>query len=178
MHCMPACFFGISATPAGGAEQSFVLSSPETYTEANICLPSATPACVSPSSVRRLESLPGIKVCRAPVMQRTPHACHATRSVHSALQGLTIVGKYPIADVAYDIPGGAVRCMPHKQPTLTSLDSLLWHVVRCMPLVPLSLRRQLAGVRDSQSIAHGVLHDLAVVAAEHVHACRDRTGHK
>ena len=80
MHCMPACFFGIAATPAGGTEQSFVLSSPETYTEANICLPSSTPARVNPSSVRRLETLPGIK-------------------------GLTIVGKYPIADVSYDIAG-------------------------------------------------------------------------
>jgi uncharacterized protein (DUF608 family) len=85
MHDMPACFFGISAKEEGSATaQSFVLASPETYTEENCCLPRNRPSHVTPSSVERMQTLPGIK-------------------------GLTLVGKYPIADVSYDIDGFPVE---------------------------------------------------------------------
>jgi uncharacterized protein (DUF608 family) len=80
MHDMPACFFGISAKEEGGTAQSFVLASPETYTEENCCLPRSRPSHVTAASVKRMQDLPGIK-------------------------GLTLVGKYPIADVSYDIDG-------------------------------------------------------------------------
>lgn len=79
LDCMPACFFGVSAGD-GAAQQAFVLASPETYSADRCGLPSNKPAHVSPSSVDRLKSLPGVK-------------------------SLSVVGKYPIADVSYDIPG-------------------------------------------------------------------------
>jgi hypothetical protein len=78
---MPATFFGIRTGKAGSAsQQAYVLASPETYTEENAGLPSSKPARVAAASVDRLETLPGIK-------------------------GLSIVGKYPIADVTYVVGG-------------------------------------------------------------------------
>lgn len=78
MHCMPAGFFAITATPSGEAAQSVLLASPETYTVDNCALPPNKPARVSVSSVKRLESLPGI-------------------------QSLRLTGRYPIAEVQYNI---------------------------------------------------------------------------
>ena len=75
LDCQPACFFGVSA-----GEQAFVLASPETYTAERCGLPSNKPAHVSPSSVARLKALPGVR-------------------------SLSVVGRYPTADVSYDIPG-------------------------------------------------------------------------
>jgi non-lysosomal glucosylceramidase len=80
LDCMPANFFGISATPQGQAQQAFVLASPETYSAATVHAPTKGGAKVSMSSVRRLQSIPGI-------------------------QSLQITGKYPIADVDYTING-------------------------------------------------------------------------
>ena len=75
MHDIPACFFGITAD-----DQSFLLASPETYTEENCALPPGKPARVSPASVRRLQALPGVK-------------------------SMTLTGKFPVADVEYEIDG-------------------------------------------------------------------------
>lgn len=77
---MPANFFAISATPAGGQPQSFVLATPENYTAENQALEMRHEAHVSQSQVRRLQTLPGIK-------------------------SLSLRGTYPIADVAYEIDG-------------------------------------------------------------------------
>eukprot|EP00656_Telonema_subtile_P006667 TRINITY_DN13095_c0_g1_i1.p1 TRINITY_DN13095_c0_g1~~TRINITY_DN13095_c0_g1_i1.p1 ORF type:complete len:787 (+),score=161.65 TRINITY_DN13095_c0_g1_i1:3-2363(+) len=80
MDDMPNNFFGVKATPQGGASQEFALVSPQTYTSANVALPADREAHVSAHAVRRMQTLPGIK-------------------------GLTVVGKYPIAEVSYDISG-------------------------------------------------------------------------
>jgi uncharacterized protein (DUF608 family) len=84
MHTMPCTFFGVSATPEGGAAQSFVLASPETYTDENCHLPRSRPAHVTPASVERLQALPGIA-------------------------SLSVVGKYPVAEVDYGITGFPVQ---------------------------------------------------------------------
>jgi non-lysosomal glucosylceramidase len=102
LDCMPANFFGISVGQGGASsptEQSFVLASPETYSADRCGLPSNKPAHASPSSVARLKSLPGIK-------------------------SLSIVARYPVADVSYDIPG---------LPVDVSLEAL-------SPMVPLDER--------------------------------------
>jgi len=75
LDCMPGCFFGISS---GG--QSYVLASPETYTEEHCRLPMCKPAHVAEASIVRLKALPGVK-------------------------SLSVVARYPVADVAYDIVG-------------------------------------------------------------------------
>eukprot|EP00039_Didymoeca_costata_P014944 m.247006 g.247006 ORF g.247006 m.247006 type:complete len:1001 (-) comp16124_c0_seq1:153-3155(-) len=80
LHQIPNNFFAVSAEATGGKPQSFVLISPQNYTEANCNLTPGQEAYVSPAQVNRLQQLPGIK-------------------------SLTIEGRYPIADVNYDIPG-------------------------------------------------------------------------
>ena len=85
---MPNCFFAISTTPMSTENdvvdveqsQSFILSSPETYTERNCNLPPHEPAHVSRAAVERLQSLPGVN-------------------------SLTVTGTYPIAEIQYDITG-------------------------------------------------------------------------
>ena len=77
--CMPASFFAISANDGTG-EQSFVLSAPTTYTATNRALPPGKPARVEPAQVARLQALPGIKA-------------------------ITLVGRYPVAELAYEIVG-------------------------------------------------------------------------
>ena len=75
MHDIPACFFGITAD-----DHSFVLASPETYTEEACALPPNKAARVTQASVRRMQALPGVK-------------------------SLTLTGTFPIADVDYAIDG-------------------------------------------------------------------------
>ena len=53
LHCMPANFFAVSATPQGGAKQTYALISPQTYTEENTALPSRREAHVSQHEVAR-----------------------------------------------------------------------------------------------------------------------------
>eukprot|EP01062_Namystynia_karyoxenos_P069413 TRINITY_DN64914_c0_g1_i1.p2 TRINITY_DN64914_c0_g1~~TRINITY_DN64914_c0_g1_i1.p2 ORF type:complete len:1022 (+),score=347.12 TRINITY_DN64914_c0_g1_i1:92-3067(+) len=77
---VPACFFAVSAATGSGPSQDFVLSTPLNYTEENCKLRPGRQGHVREHEVRRLQTLPGIR-------------------------GLTIEGRYPIADVAYDIPG-------------------------------------------------------------------------
>jgi len=83
---MPNCFFAISSAPTDstGQVQSFVLSSPETYTERNCNLPPHEPAHVSREAVNRLQTLPGIS-------------------------SLTVKGTYPIAEINYDITGFPIQ---------------------------------------------------------------------
>lgn len=52
---MPANFFAISATPQGGAKQSFALVTPQNYTQANAALPPRREAHVSQHEVRRMQ---------------------------------------------------------------------------------------------------------------------------
>lgn len=82
MHCMPGCFFGVSACTGGAeaSEQSYALLTPQNYTLSNVCLPVHCPAHVSDGSVQRLRKIPGIRA-------------------------VTMSGTFPIADVTYDIPG-------------------------------------------------------------------------
>ena len=68
------------AQEQGGTAQSYLLATPQNYSERNQQLPFEHEACVSADQVRRLQTIPGIK-------------------------GLTMTGKYPIAEVAYDVPG-------------------------------------------------------------------------
>jgi non-lysosomal glucosylceramidase len=76
---IPNNFWGISATTKGTTDtQSFVLASPQTFTDHNCNLPQHEPAHVSRAAIERLQSLPGIN-------------------------GFTLTGKYPIANLDYDI---------------------------------------------------------------------------
>ena len=77
---MPNNFWGISAAPANSPTktQSFVLASPETFTNHTCNLPSHEPASVSRAAVKRLQTLPGIK-------------------------SFTLTGTYPTANLDYDI---------------------------------------------------------------------------
>eukprot|EP00931_Biecheleriopsis_adriatica_P045585 TRINITY_DN26102_c0_g1_i2.p1 TRINITY_DN26102_c0_g1~~TRINITY_DN26102_c0_g1_i2.p1 ORF type:complete len:944 (+),score=138.92 TRINITY_DN26102_c0_g1_i2:64-2895(+) len=81
---VPACFFGVSATPEGEQPQSFILATPQNYTDENCGLPVHREAHVTQHSVKRLQRLPGIK-------------------------SLTLQGRYPTADIKYDIPGFPVQ---------------------------------------------------------------------
>ena len=84
LHMMPNNIFAVSATPAGGSQQAFVLATPASYTEANCRKGTAEPSHVTPEQVQRLQALPGIK-------------------------DLTVKAQYPIATVDYDIPGFPVK---------------------------------------------------------------------
>ena len=98
LHDIPSTFFAISAAAAGFKPQNFVLSSPETYTPVNCGLPAGMQAHVSPHSVHRLQTLPGIK-------------------------GLSLTGRYPVADVKYDIPGFPVQVALEAYSPLIPLDN-------------------------------------------------------
>ena len=78
---MPNCFWGISATPANAPAQtqSFVLASPQTFNDHTCNLPPHEPAAVPRAAVHRLQQLPGV-------------------------QSFTLTGKYPIANLDYQIP--------------------------------------------------------------------------
>lgn len=77
---VPACFFAISAAAEGEQPHNYLLATPQNYTYENTGLPSYRESHVSPESVQRLQELPGIR-------------------------SLTLQGRYPIADVTYDVPG-------------------------------------------------------------------------
>jgi non-lysosomal glucosylceramidase len=98
MHCMPAGFFAVTATPSGSAAQSVLLASPETYTADNCALPPTKPARVTPESVARLETLPGIT-------------------------SLQLTGRYPIAEVAYTITGFPVTVALEAYSPMAPLDN-------------------------------------------------------
>lgn len=99
MHIMPATWFACSCAQEGAAAQSFVLCSPETYTDRNTRLPSNHPAYVPPNAVARLKALPGIR-------------------------SLSMTGRYPIADVNYDIVGFPVEL------SLEAMTPLIPHNVK------------------------------------------------
>jgi hypothetical protein len=81
---MPANFFAISATPAGGKVQTYALVTPQNYTDANVALHPNREAHVSQHEVRRMQTMPGIKA-------------------------LTMVCRYPVAETVYEIPGLPVQ---------------------------------------------------------------------
>jgi non-lysosomal glucosylceramidase len=92
LDCMPGCFFGVSA---GG--QAYVLASPETYTEERCALQRNRPGRVASASVKRLKALPGIK-------------------------SLSVVARYPVANVAYEIPGFPVDVSMRALSPMVPLD--------------------------------------------------------
>lgn len=80
LHKIPGCNFSVWADDGKSTPQAYLLATPANYSERNQQLPFDHDACVSADQVHRLRTFPGIK-------------------------SLTIEGKYPIADVSYDIPG-------------------------------------------------------------------------
>lgn len=93
LDCMPACFFGLSV---GG--QSYALASPETYSEERCGLPAGKPARVEEASVSRLKAIPGVRA-------------------------LSVVARYPVADVSYDIAGCPVEVSMRALSPMVPLDA-------------------------------------------------------
>ena len=93
LNDMPATFFAIRSEG-----QAFLLASPETYTDETTSLPPSKPAHVAAASVRRLQQLPGIA-------------------------GLTVSGKYPVANVDYDIKGFPVTVAMEAMTPLVPHDT-------------------------------------------------------
>ena len=98
LHCMPSNWFAVSATAQGQAKQTYALISPENYTETTAALPPRQEAHVSPHEICRLQTIPGIKA-------------------------LKMRCRYPIADVAYDIPGFPVSVSLEAMTPAIPLDS-------------------------------------------------------
>eukprot|EP00912_Choanoflagellata_sp_UC4_P001854 UC4_evm8s1188 len=76
LHSIPNNIFAVATSD----NQAFVLATPQNYSKNNVALPRHEEAHVSAHQVNRLRSLPGIR-------------------------SLTVQGRYPIADISYDIPG-------------------------------------------------------------------------
>lgn len=108
LHMMPNNIFAISATPAGGKQQAFVLATPASYTEANCRKDTSEPSHVTPEQVQRLQDLPGIK-------------------------GLSMTAKYPVCEVDYEIPGCPVYVIFMMQ-ILAFLPTLSFFLVCFSPL--------------------------------------------
>ena len=90
---MPATFFAVRA---GG--QSYALITPQNYTAAATRLPATHEGRVSAASVERLRTIPGVA-------------------------GLTLEGKYPVANVDYSIPGLPVKVALEATTPCVPLDA-------------------------------------------------------